>query len=46
MRETVVPMAVFSDDGWGVADRDEFLRPDTTLDGLAALSRRSGRADA
>ena len=23
--------------GWGVADRDEFLRPDTTLEGLAAL---------
>src|SRR3954449_4623624 len=37
MEETVVPMAVFSDDGWGVADRDEFLRPDTTLDGLATL---------
>src|SRR5690242_12670624 len=26
MRETVVPMAVFTDDGWSVADRDEFLR--------------------
>ena len=35
MRETVVPMSVFSDEGWRVADRDEFLRPDTTLDGLA-----------
>jgi acetyl-CoA acyltransferase len=49
MRETVVPMAVFSDDGWGVADRDEFLRPDTTLDGLAALTppfRPGGRVTA
>src|SRR5207302_7779127 len=30
MRETVVPMSVFTDDGWRVADRDEFLRPDTS----------------
>ena len=37
MRETVVPMAVFTDDGWRVADRDEFLRPDTSLEGLADL---------
>jgi acetyl-CoA acyltransferase len=49
MRETVVPMAVFSDDGWGVADRDEFLRPETTLEGLAALPtpfRPGGRVTA
>jgi acetyl-CoA acyltransferase len=37
MRETVVPMAVFSDSGWGVAERDEFLRPETSLEGLARL---------
>jgi acetyl-CoA acyltransferase len=37
MKETVVPMAVFSDAGWGVAERDEFLRPETSLDGLAGL---------
>src|SRR3954467_3008967 len=37
MKETVVPMAVFTDDGWKVAERDEFLRPDTSLEGLAAL---------
>ncbi len=37
MKETVVPMAVFTDDGWKVADRDEFLRPDTTMDALADL---------
>src|SRR5207237_679205 len=28
MHETVVPMSVFTDEGWRVADRDEFLRPD------------------
>ena len=28
MRETVVPMSVFTDDGWTVAERDESLRPD------------------
>jgi acetyl-CoA acyltransferase len=37
MRETVVPMSVFTDEGWAVADRDQFLRPDTTLEGLADL---------
>jgi acetyl-CoA acyltransferase len=33
----VVPMAVFGDAGWSVAERDEFLRPETTLDALAGL---------
>src|SRR5881392_3193912 len=33
MKDTVVPMAVFTDDGWKLADRDEFLRPDTSMDG-------------
>jgi acetyl-CoA acyltransferase len=37
MRETVVPMSVFTEEGWAVADRDQFLRPDTTLEGLADL---------
>ena len=37
MRETVVPLTVFTDDGWKLAERDEFLRPDTTMEGLAAL---------
>ena len=37
MRETVVPMSVFTDEGWRVADRDEFLRPDTSMEGLADL---------
>jgi acetyl-CoA acyltransferase len=49
MRETVVPMSVFTDDGWKVADRDEFLRPDTTMDALATLRtpfRLGGRVTA
>src|ERR671924_123313 len=49
MRETVVPMSVFTDDGWRVADRDEFLRPDTTMEGLARLEtpfRPGGRVTA
>jgi len=49
MRETVMPMAVFTDDGWKVAEHDEFLRPDTTLEGLAALKpafRPGGRVTA
>jgi acetyl-CoA acyltransferase len=37
MRETVIPMSVFTEDGWQVADRDQFLRPDTSLEGLADL---------
>src|SRR5438874_12017822 len=36
MKETVVPMAVFTDDGWKVADRDEFLR-ESTVEALADL---------
>ena len=46
---TVVPMSVFSDDGWRIADRDEFLRPNTTLEGLAKLKtpfRAGGRVTA
>jgi acetyl-CoA acyltransferase len=49
MRETVVPLSVFTDDGWKRAERDEFLRPDTSLDGLAALKpafRAGGRVTA
>ena len=49
MAQTVVPMSVFTDDGWRVAARDEFLRPDTTLEGLAALRtpfRAGGRVTA
>jgi acetyl-CoA acyltransferase len=49
MRETVVPMSVFTDEGWQVADRDEFLRPDTTIEGLSDLKtpfRAGGRVTA
>jgi acetyl-CoA acyltransferase len=49
MRATVVPMAVFGDEGWRVADRDEFLRPDTTVEALAELKtpfRAGGRVSA
>jgi len=49
MRETVVPMAVFTDDGWKLAERDEFLRPETTMEGLAGLKpafRPGGRVTA
>jgi acetyl-CoA acyltransferase len=49
MRETVVPMSVFTDDGWKLAARDEFLRPDTSMEGLAELStpfRAGGRVTA
>ena len=49
MAEIVVPMTVFGDDGWTVAARDEFLRPDTTLEALAALRtpfRAGGRVTA
>ena len=49
MAETVVPMSVFTDDGWRMADRDEFLRPDTSLEVLASLPtpfRPGGRVTA
>src|SRR2546421_6438097 len=34
MRETVAPMTAFTEEGWKVADRDEFLRPGTSMEGL------------
>ena len=49
MRSTVVPMSVFGDEGWAVADRDQFLRPDTSMEGLAELPtpfRAGGRVTA
>src|SRR5512133_291072 len=49
MRETVVPMSVFTEDGWRIAERDEFLRPDTTVERLAELRtpfRAGGRVTA
>jgi len=49
MDEIVVPMSVFTDDGWTVAARDQFLRPDTTMEALAGLRtpfRAGGRVTA
>ncbi|MFO7573038.1 MAG: thiolase family protein [Gaiellaceae bacterium] len=49
MDEIVVPMTVFTDDGWRMAARDEFLRPDTTMEALADLRtpfRAGGRVTA
>jgi acetyl-CoA acyltransferase len=49
MGDHVVPMSVFTDDGWTVTERDQFLRPDTTLEGLAVLRtpfRTAGRVTA
>jgi acetyl-CoA acyltransferase len=49
MRATVVPMSVFTDEGWRLADRDEFLRPDTSIEALAELPtpfRPGGRVTA
>jgi acetyl-CoA acyltransferase len=49
MDDIVVPMSVFTDNGWTVAARDEFLRPDTTMEGLADLRtpfRAGGRVTA
>ena len=33
----LVPVATRNDDGWGLATRDEAMRPETTLEGLAGL---------
>lgn len=49
MDDIVVPMSVFTDEGWKLAARDEFLRPGTTLEGLAGLRtpfRAGGRVTA
>jgi acetyl-CoA acyltransferase len=49
MDEIVVPMSVFTDEGWTLAVRDQFLRPDTTMEALASLRtpfRAGGRVTA
>jgi len=49
MRETAVPMSVFTEEGWRQADCDEFLRPDTSLDAIRDLPtpfRAGGRVTA
>ena len=45
----LVPVAIRSEQGWGLATRDEGLRPETTMEGLAALKtpfRPHGRVTA
>jgi acetyl-CoA acyltransferase len=42
-------MSVFTDDGWRIAEQDEFLRPDTSMEGLSELRtpfRAGGRVTA
>ncbi len=45
----LIPVAIRSEAGWGMATRDEALRPETTMEGLAALKtpfRPHGRVTA
>jgi len=45
----LVPVAIRSEEGWGLATRDEAPRPDTTMEGLAGLKtpfRPHGRVTA
>ena len=45
----LIPVATRSEQGWGLATRDEAMRPETTLEGLAALKtpfRAHGRVTA
>ena len=37
LQPDLIPVATRSPSGWGLATRDEALRPETTLEGLAAL---------
>src|SRR3954469_16063136 len=49
MRKTVVPMSVFTEEGWREADGDEFLRPETSVDAIRDLPtpfRPGGRVTA
>ncbi len=49
LQPDLIPVATKSEAGWGLATRDEALRPETTLEGLAALKtpfRPHGRVTA
>jgi acetyl-CoA acyltransferase len=37
IQQDLVPVAIRTDEGWGLATRDEMMRPETTLAGLAQL---------
>ncbi|CAN5325550.1 thiolase family protein [soil metagenome] len=49
LQPDLIPVATKSESGWGLATRDEALRPETTMEGLAALKtpfRPHGRVTA
>jgi len=49
LQPDLIPVATRNDSGWGLATRDEALRPETTMEGLAALKtpfRPHGRVTA
>jgi acetyl-CoA acyltransferase len=49
LQPDLIPVAIRSEEGWGLATRDEALRPETTMEGLAALKtpfRPHGRVTA
>lgn len=49
IQHDLIPVAIRSDAGWGLATRDEVMRPETTLEGLASLKtpfRPHGRVTA
>ena len=49
LQPDLIPFAIKSEAGWGLATRDEALRPETTLEGLAGLKtpfRPHGRVTA
>ncbi|WP_438855619.1 thiolase family protein [Agromyces sp. M3QZ16-3] len=49
IQQDLVPVAIRSGEGWGLATRDEVMRPETTLEGLATLKtpfRPHGRVTA
>ncbi len=49
LQPDIIPVATRSEAGWGLATRDEALRPETTLEGLAGLKtpfRPHGRVTA
>lgn len=37
IQQDLVPVAIRTESGWGLATRDEVMRPETTLEGLAGL---------
>ena len=49
LQADLIPVSIRSESGWGLATRDEALRPETTLEGLAGLKtpfRPHGRVTA